>query len=163
MAALIRSNHFKNYCADVYVKCCSMHGMSNRAAADKWNEEIFRDYTNLSWILSSVFPETKFNGTDYEFITSPGQIHVDKLTKKSVDVGRITITIKNGREYIFFENKNFRHGQVSATGAIMCYGGFGHNFSGALVQQGFSGALMEFYLFAKISDHATYVNNEAWN
>lgn len=162
MRSLIRSNHFREYCKNIYIYCCSLNGMDAVEASNKWEEEIYQDFNNLSWILDSLFPNSRPSGQDYHFITDPIN-HIDKNTKREIPMGKVTIKIEKGRERIYFENPDFKHGQVGVEGYVRCYGTFGHNFSQALMKIGFSGALTEFYNFSRISDHGTWYKGQPWN
>jgi len=165
MSLIIRSKHFKKYIEDMYVGCMAQtKGIEESVARVKFQDTFMDDFNILNWILPSTYPNTIRDGDSYSFITD-NMIHTDiNKAHLSIDVGRMTFKInKDYTENISFENKEFMHGQVyEHDGHIRCYGGFGTGFAQKLCDIGLSGALMEVYNFARVSDHNTKVKGVAW-
>lgn len=163
----VGNRHFKEYIKNIYIELAARHkGMGREAAANKFEDQLMDDFNVFSWMLESVFPNTKFNGEHYEFITNDNESHVHRTdSTKEINVGRITFVFnpKSCSFNVFFENKDFRHGQIDLRGVIGCTGGFNGEPSSKIVDIGISGVLMEYYAFAKISDHNTTLKGIFWN
>lgn len=162
---LIRSDHFRKYIEEMYVTSMARtKGVEESVARASFNDTFYEDFNMLSWILPSTFPHTIREEDGYAFITDE-MVHQDiNVPDRNINVGRMTLRIrKDGRESIEFENKEFQHGQVrKEDGTVTCYGGFHSGFGDKLCDIGLSGALMEMYNFARVSDHNTSVGGVRW-
>ena len=153
-----------------YIECYAIGGgLSEQQARDKFKDTFYEDYNLLSWIITSLFPNTKAVGDDYHFITDDfiHKILVDKSNHdhhgakrpiNEINVGRMTCKLNNCLANITFDMKGFRHGHCSSdfSGVITCYGSY-KPFHENVCSIGFSSALMDVYNFAKVSKYYTVV------
>lgn len=156
---LVRQKHFQAYLERVYIGMMARHkSLSEHEAKAKFNDEFNDDVNLISFVINSTFPNTVRVGDDYHFKTGDGFIHKDIKTGKEYQPGAMTLYIdENFSENVSFENKKFHHGQVNAEGKVTCWGGFKHHgFGSMFCGIGLSGALLDMYNFARVSDHNTY-------
>lgn len=170
MAALIRNPHFKEYIEKIYIKAhAQAKGMSEQAARDKFKDSILDDYNMLSWILDSVFVNTKREGDMYKFITEPmthnyiseagngKDYNGQKIINGEFPVGRMIFWVDDAlkEHFAFPDEPRFHHGHIyPSDGRISCYGGY-NNFEYEVTSAGISGALMSMYNFGRVSRHST--------
>jgi hypothetical protein len=115
------------------------------------------DANLLTYILNSTYSNTKCVDDEYWFITKDDFFHTDIETKEVYQCGAMTLKFnKDFSVHVSFDNKNFKHGQISnENGTIKCYGGF-KQFPQSMLEIGFTGMLMDIYNFARVSNHDTH-------
>lgn len=154
---ITRNKHFKAWLEKVYIGCATRHkGIDESAARTQFNDEYMEDVNMISFIMTSIFPNT-FLADDgsYHFVTKDDFVHKDIESGEEYHPGRMTLWIDNRfNPKISFDDKRFQHGQVADDGHIICWGGM-TPFPNAFCEIGLSGALMEMYNFARVSNHDT--------
>ena len=152
---LIRNRHFKEYVESIVSYCYQTErGLTDAQARAIFKDTFYDDFNMLSFILQSVYPNTRREGDKYLFITE-AMIHTDIAAKIKGDVGRMTLEIKGNKGNITYENKEFKSGHIdNGTGIVTCYGDYRH-FSSNVTEIGFAGAIMDCYNFARVSKYHT--------
>ena len=155
---ITRNKHFKAYLESLYVKMAARYlSLDENAARIKFNDEYMEDINMITFVINSTYPNTRLVDDKYHFITKDEFFHTDIETGQVYQCGAMTLFIDdNLRENISFDNKLFRHGQVSDSGHVICWGGFEqHSVGEMFCQIGLSGLLMGLYNFARVSNHDT--------
>lgn len=147
---LLRSSHFKKYIEDKTTLCWkTVGGVSDAVARTKFQDSFYEDFNTMKYVLDTVFPNTKFNGEDYEFITNKVNIK-DIQYDKFYEVGRMYVTIPDTKARIIYKDTKFRHGSIYDHGTIHCYGNY-KPFDQNVIKIGFSGALLDTYSFGCVT------------
>lgn len=147
----LRTPHFKEYVENLFV----WSGKTSQAwdaqkARDMFKETYYEDFNSLFWVMENVFPNSRRNGDDYEFITGDITHTNIKGDGRSAVIGKFILTFNKQGPILKFENPNFRHKHVTA-GVINCWGGYLPS-SAAIVKNGFASALMDLHNFATVSE-----------
>ena len=153
---LVRNKHFQAYIESLYIKCSARYkAIPENEARAKFKDEFYEDVNMLNIIINSTFPQTKRVGDEYHFITRDDFVHTEIELKETYYPGAMTLRINaNCEPEVQFENKRFKHGQITAEHKVKCWGGF-HQFGQSFCDIGLSGALMDMYNFARVSNHDT--------
>ena len=162
---IVRSKHFQAYVQDLFVGCAARtKAMAKEKALALFKDSYYEDANMLSYIINSIFPQTKPVDDIYHFITKDDFTHTDIVSYLTWNPGAMILKIdKNYEPNFTFDNKYFKHGHVDhPQGKVNCYGGYKH-FGDSLCTIGLSGALMDMYNFGRVSKHdAGFVNQEVY-
>ncbi len=164
---LIRNRHFKAFIERTYIQMMAKYKSVDESAAKAlFEDEYMEDINMLSFVLNSTYSNTKRVDDDYHFVTKDDFVHtiIKAENHKTYSPGAMTLKIVDCQANISFDNPNFHHGQIRTgddgytKGAVKCWGGFNPGgFGSMFLKTGLSGALMDMYNFARVSDHDTYM------
>ena len=155
---LIRSKHFISWYQKMYVSCVrNYRGITQQAAEVDFLDTFNQETNELNFMLNGIFSNTRYSDEDgYVFITKDDFIHTEIKTHEIFKCGRMSMRIDySPQPIIFFDNPNFRHGQIYRdTGKIKCWGGF-QPFADDIRLFGLATGLLNMYNFARVSNHDT--------